>query len=413
MTAVTTLSTSSSRLSFIIALCCICALIGLISTVTPRPLGTIGTSDFVQYWSAWQVMLGGGNCYNPSELHAVQSSLTAKPIALIFSWNPPWTYVLLSPLLMGPFEQAASAWLLTQIVLLCVISVITPYAFSSPRFGPLTGALVVTVFFPILNSMYWGQLGVLLAASVASFLFFERRRQLFWAGVALLPLTTKPHLFLPFIPPALIWLRHIAQRERRLFLLGSLGGFAILVTLTIALSQASISLWLQSFSDSTAPAIESHTVVFQNWKTATIATWARLAYQELTNILPTWPLLVFPLAGTLGSLAYFLRKTSPISWTAITPPLLCLSLMTSSYGWAFDQSVLLVCQIAIICRARSYASRYARYGMISAAFVVQLGAILLSHLTDAPQHYFAWIPMAMLVLLIADRRVRLREGAVA
>lgn len=413
MTPVTTHFTSSSKLSVIVALCCVCALIGLISTVTPRPLGTIGTSDFVQYWSAWRVMLAGGNCYNPSEIYAAQSSLTAKPIALIFSWNPPWTYVLLSPVLMAPFEQSASAWMLTQVVLLCVITVITPCAFSSPGLGPLTSALVATIFFPVLTSMYWGQLGVFLAASLASFLFFERRGQLFWAGVALLPLTTKPHLFLLFIPPALIWLRHISQRERRLFLLGSLGGFAILVTLTIALSPASISSWLQSFSGSTAATIGEYAVVFKNWKTATLATWARIAQQQLTDDLPNWPLVVFPVVGTIGSLAYFIRNTSPISWTTITPPLLCLSLMTSSYGWVFDQSVLLVCQIVIICHARCYVSRHARYGMISAAFFVQFGAILLSRCADAPQHYFAWIPVAVLGLLIADRRIRLREGAIA
>jgi hypothetical protein len=406
---VTTISSLKSKLLNLLALGCLVGLMTLISALFKLPLRSVGTVDFVQYWSAWRVMLDGGNCYDPAVMHEVQSSLTTTPFPLTFSWNPPWTYVLLSPWLMGPFDQSASAWMLTQVVLLCVITVITPYALSSPGFSPLTGALVATIFFPILTSIYWGQLGVLLAASVASFLFFERRGQLFWAGVALLPLTTKPHLFLLFIPPALIWLRYIPRRERRFFLLGSLGGFAILVTLTIVLAPASILSWLQSFSASTAPTIESHAVVFRNWKTATIATWTRIALQELTNNLPNWPLVAFPVVGTLGSLAYFLKNTSPISWTTITPPLLCLSLMTSSYGWTFDQSVLLVCQIVIICRARCYVSRLARYGMMSVAFSVQLAAILLSHFTDAPHHYFAWIPVAMLGLLIADRWVRLQD----
>jgi hypothetical protein len=51
--------------------------------------------------------------------------------------------------------------------------------------------------------------------------------------------------------------------------------------------------------------------------------------------------------------------------------------------------------------------------MITAAFCVQVAAILISRFTDAPQHYFAWIPLAMLALLIADERVRLREGTIA
>lgn len=403
-------SALQSKLTRILTLCGVGALIAVITTHYPLSLGAVGTVDFVQYWSAWQVMLDGGNSYNPQEIYAVQASLTSTPFPLMFSWNPPWTYTLLSPLLGLPFQESATLWLLVQVLFLCLIASIVPLTFSLPQLHPLKGALAVTFFFPVLNSMYWGQLGILMAASIASFLFYERKGRLFWAGVTLLPLTMKPHLFFLFIPPAIKWIGQIPRRDQSRFLLGAIGGFVILVVLTLAIAPGSIASWFASFSASSTAATTTHTIHFQDWQTATLATWVRIGIQHFTTYLPTWPLSLFPLTGTLASAVYFFRNSDAVIWSEVAPPLLCLSLLMSNYGWTFDQSVLLVGHVVVISRAYQYSSRGARYAMIIAAFSVQFLALLLSRWADAPQHYFVWMPVAMLCLLIADQQIRKRVG---
>jgi len=121
--------------------------VALIPTLFPLPLGAVGTTDFVQYWSAWHVILDGGNCYDAGAVYALQSSLADKNPPLI-SWNPPWTFTLLSPLLLFPFEQSATLWFLAQILLLGVIISTVPQAFSLPKLLPIPGAMIVTEVSP-------------------------------------------------------------------------------------------------------------------------------------------------------------------------------------------------------------------------------------------------------------------------
>lgn len=405
----TTDSSPISKLAISLVLSCLVGSLALFSTDFSLPFGKTGTVDFVQYWASWQAMLNGQDCYDGHAIYAIQSQLTTEPPPLMVSWNPPWTFVLLSPFLGLPFEQSAALWFLIEILLLCLIVSIVPHAFALPQLRPVAAALVVATFFPALNSMYWGQIGILLTASLASFLFFQDRRMPFWSGIALLPLTAKPHLFLLFIPPAIKWIAQASRRDLARFLLGSLGGFSILAVVTLLIAPTSIASWLHHLSPSSVGEVEDFAVHFQNWKTATLATLVRVLISSFTHEIPTWPLVAFPVAGTVVSAVYFFRDKRLVVWAEVTPPLLCLCLMMSSYGWAYDQSLLLICHIVVISRARYYTSRRARLGLLGAAVSIQVLAFALSQYADAPQHYFAWVPPAMLLLLMADRRIRRKE----
>lgn len=402
----TTDSAYTSRFPILLALCSLAVACTLVAKYFSLPLGATGTVDFVQYWASWRAMLHGEDCYNGHVIYEIQSRLTSAPPPALLSWNPPWTFVLLSPLLALSFEQSAALWMFVEILLLCFIVSVVPHTFKLPPLRPLTGALVAATFFPVINSMYWGQLGILLAASVASFMYFQRKEMPFWAGISLLPLTTKPHLFLLFIPPGIAWVMQSRRKERFRFLLGSIGGFSILAAITLAVAPTSISSWVHHYSPDAIEEAGAHSFHFKYWKTATLATWIRIAISSFTQQLPIWPLVAFPLVGLLASAVYFLRYRTTIAWTTVTPSLLCLSLLMSSYGWAYDQSILLICQIVVICRTRYYSSYYARLGMLIAAFSVQVLALLFSSYFDAPQHYYAWIPLAILSLLAADKRMQ-------
>jgi hypothetical protein len=82
------------------------------------PFGAPGTQDFQQYWTAWHLFSSGKNPYNGDLVRLVQSSLGGADTDLgTFSWNPPWTFLILSPVVCLPFPQASAVWFLVQIFL--------------------------------------------------------------------------------------------------------------------------------------------------------------------------------------------------------------------------------------------------------------------------------------------------------
>jgi hypothetical protein len=375
------------------------------SLTSPITAGGPGTTDFVQYWAAWRLMLEGANPYDPELLTKVQSTVNENPGNLIFSWNPPWTFVALSPILSLPFNHAASLWFAVQIALLAVISIAAPRGLGASLSSPLKGVLATVLFFPILHSMKMGQLGPLFAASIALFLWFLRAGALRLAGISLLPLTFKPHLFFLFFVPGIIWLKQLSPRDRARFLSGSFGALGLLVVASIAVSPSSSIQWLNALGSKAATSANGLAVHVNDWQTATLVTWIRRAIAHQTNTLVTWPMWAVPLSSLILSGVYFYRRATPIRWEIITPALLCLSLGTSNYGWVFDQSVLVLCQIALVCEIARETRNTPRLMMSLVVAAIQGFSVYCSIWLDPSQEYYAWVPWAYLVALWAARRL--------
>lgn len=374
-------------------------LIVAISSVCPLTPGGPGAIDFVQYWSAWQLMQRGENPYDAQLLAQIQSSLTGTSDFLIFSWNPPWTFVALSPVLSLPFSQSASLWLGIQVVLLLIISITAPRGLSTYVPRPLVCVLSTALFFPVLQSMKMGQLGILFAASISLFLFFQRTGAFLLAGLSLLPLTFKPHLFFLFVVPGILWVRQLPPRARTEFLLGSLGGFCLLVVTCCTLWPSGFMYWLQALTSKHSAQLGAQAVHISDWQTATIVTWIRLMVQQYTGALPAWPMLTIPLLSFIVCSLYLYRRCRPVRWETITPALLCLSLGTSNYGWVFDQSVLVVCQIALVSALSTLHDRTRIFACIFLLAGIQVLAIMGSNVFELPQQFYAWVPWMYLALL--------------
>ena len=369
-----------------------------ISLCLPLPYGSFGTIDFIQYWRSWNMLSEGGNPYNPALAAAYQQAQTHETTGFAISWNPPWTFVLLAPIASPPFETAAMLWVLIQFTLLGVIAITIPTALERPSPHLVLGATTAILFFPILDALYFGQLGVLLATSVALFLHFQQRGAFFWAGVSLLPLSVKPHLFFLFVVPGIKWLLELPRQQALRFLYGGAGGFATLVAITCVIAPTSLGDWIAALRYySSAPSVEG-LIPFPLWQTTTLATWLRIALPSEHS--PLWPLKVVPAVSLTLTAVYFATSRKRIQWKDITPPLLCLSLLTSNYGWAYDQSVLIITQMAIICGALALKRRAQRITVLCLAFGIQIVAIALS---DLPQHYFVWVPIALLLLFFVER----------
>jgi hypothetical protein len=368
-----------------------------ICNLTP---GGPGTTDFVQYWSAWQLMRQGANPYDANLLAQIQYSLTGTPDFLIFSWNPPWTFLALSPVLSLPFEQSAEVWLGLQVVLLLTISVTAPRGLGTYVPRPLVCVLATTLFFPILQSMKMGQLGILFAASISLFLYFQSLGAFLLAGLSLLPLTFKPHLFFLFIVPGALWIKQLSPQGRARFLAGSLGGFGVLVLLCGALWPSGLLHWLQALASKESMTAGTQAIHISDWQTATIVTWIRLAFQHTTGELAAWPMLTIPLVSFIMCSLYLYRRCHSVRWEVITPALLCLSLGTSNYGWVFDQSVLVLCQIALVCALYTLRDRVRILACVFLLAGIQAIAIIGSNIWALPQQFYAWVPWAYLALLL-------------
>ncbi len=389
---------SSRSIILVVSLACLVLALFAFSAIHPLPFGSVGTIDFFQYWYSWGAIREGNNPYDPILAGEIQKATPHISLNRFMSWNPPWTFVLLSPFTSGPFERCAMFWMAFQVVLLGVIAHVTPLALGERVPSLVLRAVTPIVFFPALESLYYGQLGVLLATSVALFLFFQQHGSFFLAGLSLLPLSVKPHLFVLFILPGAQWLLGLPRSQALRFMCGALAGFTLLISITCTLAPHVLYDWIAAMRGGNSSSFTEGTIPFPFWQTATLTTWIRIALTS--HEIPSWPLTVVPLAALIGTITYFLRQKGPIIWKDIAPPLLCLSLVTSSYGWVFDQSVLIVPHTAIICGALSLQRRAVRVVLLATAFGLQILAIYLS---DMPQHFFVWLPIAILLLFLAQR----------
>ena len=369
-------------------------------------LGEPGTEDFVQYWAAWQLLQEGLNPYDAGLMNAIQQTVGQKAEVTTMMWNPPWTVLLMSPILWLPFSKAALAFSLAAILLVCLIAVLTPVALGKTRPNLLVSAVVTICFYPMLECLQWGQLSIIMTAAAVLFLIFERRRMFFSAGIALLPLTFKSHLFFLFVIPAAIWLWQLSRDARRSFLCGVIGGFSILIGITALLWPQALAWWIVAI---TTPPAYSGAVPLTEWQTTTISTLVRISVSSVTGATPEWPMWVVPMVSFILTIMFFYRYRGPINWSVVAPTLLCLSLTTGSYGWLYDHSLLVICQIALVCDAISYSRRVATFSMLILIGLLQIAALVVGTQAGHAQHHFVWLPWAMLLLLILNGAVLRRQ----
>ncbi len=153
---------------------------------TGKPLGT----DFVSFWTASQLALGGhpAAAYDPTQHEAAQQALFpgSRPGYYAFFY-PPVFLLLCLPLALLPYLASLIAWLLAGLMglLACVRLIL-------PKPWPVLPILASPAVF--VNAGH-GQNGFLSAACFGSAMIMLERRP-FVAGLCLGVLSFKPHLLL-------------------------------------------------------------------------------------------------------------------------------------------------------------------------------------------------------------------------
>lgn len=381
-----------------VSACAACVVLSAVIAITfgfGLPLGADGTRDFVQYWSAWRLLQQGINPYDAALMHSVQASVGQPPGITTMMWNPPWVPVLLSPILDLPFETAALVWFVCNLSIMLVVGACIPRAlgYQSP---PLWVYGAGACFLPCIDCLKWGQLSLVHTLGFVLFLYCVRNTWYLLTGVVTALLMSKPHLFVLCIVPGFFWFVGLKKTSRQALIVGAGMATITLTAITLLYCPNAFAWWMEGIR---GPTTGLGVVSVREWQTATLATIVRTVIWSSTGSPPDWPLWAFPLLGGVLTAAYFRVRRQPIVWSDSAPALLCLSCLFASYGWFYDQSVLIVSHFYLLCRAAGDCSPRARYVTLAGLAVIQGTIIAINLLTVSAQHYYVWVPAAYLGLI--------------
>lgn len=351
--------------------------------------GPLGKSDFIQYWSAFKLLLAGANPYDVNSMFEIQRELKPAIEKPIMMWNPPWLPLILSPILWLPFQQAAYFWLFVNICLLGITALLIRRTFA-PSCSIVPFAVVTAFFSPCWESLAWGQVSILLTFALTGFLCSVEKNRDVLGGVCLALLSVKPHLFIVMTPLVVFW---VCYQRRWLVVVGFV--FSILA-LSIASEQLGDSLndWFNSFFLPADDRLDS----VASWHSAVLADAIR--YFVAGEFV--WLRAVFTVVAFGAAAVYFSKKERCGELVSLLPPVLPLTFIFAPYGWYYDQSVLLLIPLLLYARVLSLPdSLQMRVIFRKLSFMVGFCYLILIGLTaliGTSQHHFFWVPFLFLLL---------------
>lgn len=367
-------------------------------------LGNPGTVDYVQYWSAFRALQQGLNPYDGVVLHEIQLSVGQRPDTTILMWNPPWTCLFLAPFLALPFTSSAALWFLFSVALLFVIARTSRLCFATPNRMPLSVLVpCCALFYPIIECLSWGQISIFITAAFSLTLSLLAQRRYAIAGLSAVPLSIKPHLFFLLIPLLILLLSRVSRAQRRLFILAASSGMLATAAVTELLWPGALGSWMSSFYRTPEG---PGTIPTQQWMTATLATILRSFLSTNDGNVPSWPLTALPItAFTIMSAWVLIQRRTIVLRANLMLQTLCLSLLLCSYGWLYDQSLLVLCCISLVCDAYGSKSMRIRALLLGGVAATLGAAVLCRTLIQTPaQHHYTWIPGTIFLLMWLSRR---------
>jgi hypothetical protein len=173
-------------------------LLGL-AVLSPMGIAPLPLKDFVEYWSAGDVFVHGGNAYDAEALSgSLSGALGQERASPTMMWNPPWTLPLTVPFALLPIKLAHVLWVAVQLTLTLVSANLLWRAFGGrPEPGAWFRAAVI-LFPPTFFLLVYGQIGAFCLFGIAGFLFFMDRERPVSAGMCVALTAIKPHLLFAF-----------------------------------------------------------------------------------------------------------------------------------------------------------------------------------------------------------------------
>src|SRR5206468_2600554 len=236
----------------------------------------------------------------------------------------------------------------------------------------------------------YAQTAPLMLLGTAGFLYFDKKARPILAGAFLALTLIKPQLLY------LVWLALLLRsiQKRQWNILASAAGFVGLLSV--------IALLLDPHS-------------FQQYRELTKTPYLQAYASGVTagirklfgGVGTFWIQLVPPVFGLAWFALYWRRHSKNWSWSENLPMLMTISVLTSAYGWLFDQTLLSVAVIALAAK-RARASGRLPIGLV---FVYTALNCVLMVVMPFPTLNLLPAPICIAVLLLRDQRSGEKIGA--
>jgi len=346
--------------------------------------------DYVEYWTAAHLLASHHNPYSLGEMFQAERPLGMNGPVPLMLLSPPWLMGIILPL--GFVQSYILGWFAWTAVLITAIAG-SSYLLMEVYFGDLRipeisdkayyRCLFAFTFYPALLSLRFSQTAPLMLLGLAGFLFFETRHKPLCAGAFLSLTLVKPHLSYLVWAALLLW----TLRERRWNML--ISAIVTLVVLTAIALPFDPRLLQHYHQLATSPYME----LFPSG----IMWGPRML---LGGIGTFWIEFVPPAIGLIWFLFYWRKKKDSWNWTERLPLIITVSVLTSAYGWLFDQTLLVAAVMYIAAKAAR------PLGSFPANMVLTYTAMncLLMALWPFPTIGLLPAPIILLVLFVRDAR---------
>lgn len=374
-------STSASRRSLLVSALLLMMIVTVI-VYSRADLERIGVDDFIEYWSAGRLNLGGDNPYSQTRLLALQREIGWVGEFPVVMWNPPYTLALVMPFALLPYLVARVLWLSVSIAVVLIASDRLWRLFGGTPEKRGLAPLLAAAFVPTLLALKMGQITGLVLLGVTGFLLLAHRERWMVAGAVLALAAIKPHVvYLVWAAVGLWWLRKPRWR---------LAGGLILV---LGIAWLIPTLVNPKVTSQYAEAVLSRPPLY--WRTMTWGTILRLAF----GVERQWLQSVAPILGLCWLVCWWYKRRTEWNWTNEMPRLLLVSASTMAFGWAFDLVVLVPVVLQMGVWLSEEVDRRLRGTVLIAYIALQLIALALNiALLDAV--YYIWFSPALLVLYL-------------
>jgi Glycosyltransferase family 87 len=325
---------SSKRMkspSWILVLCLGLIVIGY-AALRPLP-------DFVEYWASAHQLVAGKNPYSLPEILNLERPLgCSRPVPLM-NLTPPWTLPLIAPLgLTKSYSVAWIVWTSTLAFILWSSTRLLLDLYSGgvrvfPSESYAGEAILGFTFFPSLGCLALAQITPFALMGIAGFLWFEERKRYALGGICLALATIKPHL----VYLVLLGVLFSSWQKRKSALLFSMASVLSFFGAVAMLMRPSV------LADYWALSRSGYMRIFP----AALGAMMRYPFQSRDM----FPLQFVPAVfGTIWFLFYWSKHRHGWDWKVQMPVLVTASVLTTAYGWTFDQVLLVIPIVAVAAR---------------------------------------------------------------
>lgn len=286
--------------------------------------------DYIEFWAQGQQLVRHANPYDVQAIWNLERQAGRLEKVPLVSFSPPIALPLTVPLGFVAAKPGLIAWLLIQLGCVALASWILWMLNGRPD---SRWHLLGFVFPPVIACQMAGQLGNFFLLCLALFLYLHARRP-FVAGMVLMPLALKPHLFLPVALVLLCW---TLWRRNFAILLGFATALAASCAASLYIDPSAWHQYRQMLSQSG--------VLDQFVPALSVEVRFLIARQH------TWVQFIPEVLACGWSVCYFWKHRRHWDWVDHGLLVLLVAAVCTPYGWYSDEPILFPAILAGLYRA--------------------------------------------------------------